>query len=139
MPQQILREKILDVIEGSQQPKTGALATVNERGRPCVRIMTFKHESLILYSVTSLKSKKVAHMRNNPFVSIEMSRNITRLDSDYIVAEAKAEIITDDKVKKHFWDETLSVYFSGPEDPDYCILKFTPETIDYMGLETLKC
>jgi len=139
MSTQTLKQKIIAILDGGTAIKTGALATVDGRGRPSVRIMTFRHKDLILYSVTSLKSKKTAHVRDNPFVSIEISRDITRLDSDYIVIDAKAEVLSDLQTKKDFWTEHLSVYFSGADDPDYCVMKFTPETIDYMGLETLSC
>ena len=34
------------------------------------------------------------------------------------------EIITDPEVKKEMWYEGLINHFSGPEDPDYCVLEF---------------
>ena len=37
------------------------------------------------------------------------------------------EIITDPEVKKEMWYEGLSHHFSGPEDPDFCVLEFKTE------------
>ena len=34
------------------------------------------------------------------------------------------EIITDPEVKREMWYGGLTNHFSGPEDPDYCVLRF---------------
>lgn len=35
------------------------------------------------------------------------------------------EIITTDEVKREMWYDGLSHHFTGPDDPNYCVLKFT--------------
>jgi len=35
------------------------------------------------------------------------------------------EIITDADVKRDMWYDGLSHHFTGPDDPNYCVLKFT--------------
>ena len=35
------------------------------------------------------------------------------------------EVVTDPQVKKEMWYGGLSNHFSGPEDPSYCVLRFT--------------
>lgn len=37
------------------------------------------------------------------------------------------EVITDLDMKKEMWYEGLRNHFSGPEDPNYCVLRFTTE------------
>lgn len=37
------------------------------------------------------------------------------------------EILTDSEVKKEMWYEGLANHFSGPEDPNYCVLHFRTE------------
>jgi len=38
------------------------------------------------------------------------------------------EVITSDmEVKKEMWSDWMSQYYSGPEDPKYCVLRFTTE------------
>lgn len=34
------------------------------------------------------------------------------------------ELITDQEVKNEMWCSDLSDYFKGPNDPDYCVLRF---------------
>jgi general stress protein 26 len=37
------------------------------------------------------------------------------------------EILTDMATKKEMWYEGLEGHFSGPDDPNYCVLRFTTE------------
>jgi len=37
------------------------------------------------------------------------------------------EILTDLDVKKEMWYEGLANHFNGPEDPNYCVLRFKTE------------
>jgi general stress protein 26 len=53
------------------------------------------------------------------FFSSETMYNIT--------LTGKIEVITDPKVKQEMWYEQLEGQFSGPEDENYCVLKFTTE------------
>ena len=48
--------------------------------------------------------------------------------SDYnITLVGTIEILTDPNIKKEMWYDGLSNHFSGPEDPDYCVLQFRTE------------
>lgn len=47
---------------------------------------------------------------------------------DYnITLEGTIEIVTDPFVKKEMWYEGLANHFTGPEDPEYCVLLFKTE------------
>ncbi|MBP7175847.1 MAG: pyridoxamine 5'-phosphate oxidase family protein [Thermoclostridium sp.] len=37
------------------------------------------------------------------------------------------EVITDPNVKKEMWYAGLKSHFSGPEDPNYCVLRFNTQ------------
>lgn len=37
------------------------------------------------------------------------------------------EIVTDPEVKREMWYEGLTQHFSGPDDPNYCVLRFQTE------------
>ena len=37
------------------------------------------------------------------------------------------EVITDPDIKKEMWYSGLANHFSGPEDPNYCVLRFNTE------------
>lgn len=49
------------------------------------------------------------------------------------------EIITDEAVKHEMWYEGLSHHFTGPSDPNYCVLKFNTKRyklfLDYQEIE----
>lgn len=34
------------------------------------------------------------------------------------------EVLTDPEIKSEMWYDGLANHFSGPEDPDYCVLRF---------------
>lgn len=42
------------------------------------------------------------------------------------------EIVTDPEVKKEMWYEGLANHFSGPEDTNYCVLRFTTESYNLL-------
>lgn len=47
---------------------------------------------------------------------------------DYnITLIGKMEVLDDLDVKKEMWYEGLANHFSGPEDPNYCVLRFKTE------------
>lgn len=48
-------------------------------------------------------------------------------DEYHISLTGKIEIITDLDVKKEMWYNGLENHFSGFDDPNYCVLKFTTE------------
>ena len=42
------------------------------------------------------------------------------------------EVSTDIEVKKEMWYEGMGYYFNGPEDPDFCVLKFVTRRYSLM-------
>jgi general stress protein 26 len=44
-----------------------------------------------------------------------------------ITLVGKIEIITVPKIKEEMWWDDCKAHFSGPDDPDYCVLRFTTE------------
>ena len=44
-----------------------------------------------------------------------------------ITLVGKIEILTDLETKKEMWYNGLNHHFSGPEDPNYCVLRFKTE------------
>ena len=39
------------------------------------------------------------------------------------------------ETKKKYWHEMLGDFFSGPEDPNYVVIKISPQTIEYMSAD----
>lgn len=48
-------------------------------------------------------------------------------DEYHISLTGKIEILTDPDIKKEMWYSGLENHFSGYDDPNYCVLKFTTE------------
>ncbi|MDR1209058.1 MAG: pyridoxamine 5'-phosphate oxidase family protein [Clostridiales bacterium] len=44
-----------------------------------------------------------------------------------VTLDGTIEIVTDPAVKRDAWYDAMSAHFSGPEDPGYCVLRFTTE------------
>ena len=45
----------------------------------------------------------------------------------HIALNGTVEVITDAKTKQEMWYPGMEQYFSGPDDPDYCVLRFETE------------
>jgi general stress protein 26 len=48
----------------------------------------------------------------------------------YVQIQGKAEIFTDDKTRKKAWHPHLAGIFTGPDDPNYSVLKISPYRIE---------
>jgi general stress protein 26 len=136
MEREILRSKILEVIKGHQ---LASLATVTEDGKPWVRyVMTLGTEDLMLFVVTSARSRKVIQVRANPNIHVTVGGSAEHMDHPYLNIIATARVLDDAGTKKKFWHDELKQYFSGPDDPDYIIFEIRPSVIEYMGLGSME-
>jgi general stress protein 26 len=136
-----LKDRILEVIGGE---KVAAVATISsESGKtvPAVRFMAvFGLPDLSLAASTFKGSRKVSQLSRNPYVALSIWSGKSFADP-YVVINAKAEIHEDLETKKKFWKPMLEKYFGSPENPQYVVLKFVPETIEYTthtGMEVWK-
>lgn len=130
-----LKDRIIAVIKGGSM--LAAVATVGTDKKPYVRIMSMRNDGLELASATYVNSKKVAHIKSNKHVSISILKDHAKM-SDYITVSAAATICTDAKTKKAFWSPGIANYFKGPDDPNYCVIKFSPITIEFNDSKTFK-
>jgi general stress protein 26 len=126
-----LKERIMEVI---RQPQLASLATVTEGGKPWVRYVTVTgSDDLALRFSSFLKSRKVAQIRNNPEVHLTCGVTSPESADSYLQIQGRAEVTTDEGERKAYWKEELKRYFSGPEDPNYCIVRIKPYRIEYMA------
>lgn len=127
-----LKEKIYEAIKTAQLM---SLATVTEDRKPWVRYITgFGSEDLILRFVTSLKSRKVAHIKNNPEVHIICGASTLEATENYLQISGRAEITIDEEERQRCWKDELKAYFSGPDDPNYCVGIIRPYKIEYYSM-----
>jgi general stress protein 26 len=130
MEKEQLKNSIIDVIENAL---LGSVATV-DGNRPRVRYMIVKHAGdLQLYAATYAPTRKVKQIKENNNVEIIMGGNAQNWEMPYVTVEATAEIKTDRETKYKRWEDQMSTYFSGPDDPNYVVIEFNPRVIEYMA------
>ena len=123
-----LREKVEKVLSGSQ---LAVLATLYE-GKPWVRYVMTHAKGLTLYVTTFLGSRKVAQIKADPNVHVTLGGGSPEEERPYVQVAATADILTDSEIKREMWVDYLSQFFSGPEDPNYAVIRISPSLIELM-------
>lgn len=105
------------------------LALLDGEGYPTASTLTAADAKGIeeLYFSTGLSSRKVERIHQSNRASVCFSGleyNITLVGT--------IEICVDAQLKKEMWYAPLSHHFSGPEDPEYCVLKFKTERYSFL-------
>jgi general stress protein 26 len=127
-----LKERIFRVIE---EPTLMSFATVTPDRRPWVRyVMGVGNEDLTIRFTTFLNSRKVAHIRANPEVHISCGVTSPETAERYLQIEGRAEVSTDPLVREEMWKDYLIAYFSGADDPSYCVVIVRPHRIEYVTM-----
>ncbi len=130
-----LKTQILAVIG---KPQLMALATLTEAGKPWVRfVMGIGMPDLSIRIVTGLQTRKVAQIGSDPEVHLAAGAASPESMSPYVQIVGNAEVTTDPQERTRMWNDELKAYFSGPDDPNYCVVVVTPKRIEYMGLEQM--
>jgi len=127
-----LQRKIQDKMK---TPQLSALATITEDGKPWVRyVMPFMDENMTIWMATFAASRKVGHIKKNPEVHLTVGVTSMETAESYLQIQGRAEVLTDAPTKKAAWNDHLKGIFSGPDDPDYNVIKITPYRIEYQGM-----
>jgi general stress protein 26 len=127
-----LKAKIYNEIK---EPQLMSVATITEEGNPWVRyVVGFGNEDLSIRFVTSLQTRKVAHIKANPEVHMVCGAKTLESTENYLQIAGKAEITTDEQERQRLWNDNLKAYFSGPDDPNYCVVIVKPYRIELMGM-----
>lgn len=99
------------------------LASVDPEGYPRICVLSVlgdKEIGNILVS-TGEKGTKAAHFRENPKASVCVFD-----ERDSVTLMGEIEFVTDMKIKKEIFLDWMYQHFSGPDDPNYCIIAFRP-------------
>ena len=101
-----------------------ALALIDENGYPTASTLTIAKSDGIKWLTfnTSLSRDSVKRIKkcNRAGVCINSSKyNITLVGT--------AEILTDPETKKDMWFSGMEGQWSGPDDPEYCVIRFCTE------------
>ena len=130
-----LKDKIIKLISKTQ---LASLATT-ENGKPWVRYMIMSGESdLTLYTTTFSSARKVQQIKENNNVNVIIGGDQENFKNPHINIQATAQIAADLETKKKFWDDHLKRFFSGPEDPNFSVIKISPQVIEYTSGDALK-
>ncbi len=113
---------------------------MTEDDKPWVRYVspTLIDPDLTVWVATFAGSRKVAQIRNNPQVHLTMGISEVVMERSYIQVQAEAETVDDPEQKKRNWGEHLRTYFSGPEDPNFVLLKLKPYRIEYNDMKSME-
>lgn len=120
-----INEKAAQIVAAAQ---VATVASIDENGYPRpVAMVKLKDENGGIYFSTGTSSAKTAHFRANPKAGVSIVEG-----EDSVVYTGEMEIVTDMKVKQSLWDDWMLPHIpGGVEDPDFCILKFTPKSSTY--------
>jgi general stress protein 26 len=100
------------------------LALIDTDGYPTASTISVSKAEGIrrLTFCTGLASTKAIRIGKNNRASVCFNAE------DYNVSlVGTMEIVTDPATKKEMWYDGMSHHFSGPDDPAYCVLRFTTE------------
>lgn len=124
-----LKKQVTELIKRNRYAK---LITFGTDGTPRGRIMTNLplDKDLVIWFATGLSTSKIKDIRKNPVVSVFVDDPNDQTNASIT---GKAEIVTDKRLLKKFWQEPFGFFFpGGPTDPDYCLLKIIPKKIEYL-------
>jgi len=101
-----------------------ALALIDEDGYPSASTLTISKADGIkwLTFLSGLGSNKAKRINkcNRGSVCINSSKyNITLVGT--------LEVLTDPDIKNEMWQEPLGAIYSGPDNPEYCVIRFNTE------------
>lgn len=125
-----LKKSVVDLISRNRYAK---LITFGQDGAPRARIMTNlpMGKDMAIWFATGLSTSKIQEIKKNPTVSVFVDDPNDQTNASII---GKAEIVTDDRLRKKFWQEPFGFFFpGGPSDPDYCLIKITPKKVEYLN------
>jgi general stress protein 26 len=130
-----LKQRIFNL---AKEPQLLCLATITEDGKPWVRYMVGQaDEELSIRFCTALCSDKIRHMRRNPNVHVTMGAKDIMTTKEWLQIEGTAEISTAKAERDAFWTDGLKAYFTGPDDPNYCVVIVKPSQIELASMASM--
>lgn len=120
-----IKEKAAQMVAAAQ---VITVASIDANGYPRpVAMIKLKDCDGAIYVSTGITSAKTAHFMTNPKAGVSIVDG-----GNSIVYTGEMEIVTDEAVKHSLWGDWMLDHFpGGVEDPEYCVLKFTPKSATY--------
>jgi len=127
-----LKQKILAKLN---VPNLAVLATITEDGKPWARyVMPFADQNLTLWMATRLNTRKVGQIKKNPEVHVTAGCVDPQAGEPFLQIQGKAEVLTDAETRHRVWFDHLKAIFTGPDDPNFGVVKITPYRIEYQPM-----
>lgn len=101
---------VLALLDEDGYPTASTISAAKADG---IRFMTF------CTGISSPKFERIKKCNRASVCFNSMEYNITLVGT--------IEVTTEPDIKKEMWYDGLAHHFSGPEDPDYCVLQFKAE------------
>lgn len=122
----MINDEVLRILS---EHRVGTLATI-KGDQPFARYMIFRNEEFTLYTISSKLTEKVQDINNNEKVHILLGyEGSSGYGKPYIDMTAQATIHDEQELKNRFWHDNFLKYLSGPEDPNYIVIKCVPKSI----------
>jgi len=120
-----------EIVSLRENSDTAYVASVSEEGFPQMKAMFVlerRNMRVHLFS-TNTSSKRVGQFRKNPKASVYYCDEELR---KAVLFTGKMEICSDRDAKDLLWRDGFECYYpEGVKDEDYCVLKFTAETVNF--------
>ena len=113
-----------DYYDGESLYDETLLALMDEDGYPAMTTISISKAEGVkwLTFCTSLQANSVLRARRSCKAGVCVNS-----EGYHIALTGTVEVITVADVKREMWYDALSQNFSGSDDPDYCVLRFTTE------------
>lgn len=124
-----IKNEILGILA---ENRLGTLSTMKS-DQPYSRLMIFRNEDFLLYTISSKKTEKVQDILENPKVHILLGFQGGGHGKPYLDITATASIHDEKGLKDRLWHDNFLKYLTGPEDPNYIVICCKPKTIRLMS------
>jgi len=109
-----------------------AIATVDARGAPRVRVVHPTWDGDVLWFATGADSPKARQIAADPRVDVQFL--VAPPDFVHVMVRGRAEIVAHPGEKKRVWDvidyDLSQFWKGGPDDPSYAPVKIVPERVE---------
>lgn len=130
----VMDEKIKSEIRKLRNNSNVAfVGSINENNFPQIKgMLVFEHEKLkTQYFSTNTSSKRVKQFRENPKACVYYCDD-TKDKYKGALFTGTIEVCTDHETKAMLWREGCEIYYpKGIDDDDYCVYKFTADSVNY--------
>lgn len=123
------------IFELAKTPQLLNLATITEEGNPWVRYVFGNADAELSFRFcTSLCSDKISHIRHNPNVHLSLGAKDLMTSKEWLQVAGVAEISTARDERHAFWNDGFLAYFTGPDDPNYCVVIVKPSLVELAAM-----